>query len=505
MAISDTLVLGLDMGTSSVRAMLFDRRGSVVPERETQLGYAQRMTSDGGVDTDPEVLLLRTIDCVQQLMQMCTKRERSCIAGVGVSCFWHSILGVDKAGHAVTPLYSWADARSGSKVPELNTLFDATEYHSVTGSELHPSFWPAKLLWLRDCDTALFDSVARWMSFGEYITLRLFGDAPCSISMASGTGLFNQRKIDWDDTVVSKLPLRRDQLGQLVDRNDALSGLRQEFAQLLPDLKNVPWFPAVGDGACSNIGSAAVASDRIAINVGTSGAMRVIAGTARTVPGLFCYRVDRQNALVGGAFANGGNVYAWEHATLSLDDRAVNSRRMNTMTPDAHGLTILPFWAGERSPGWHMNARATITGMNLHTTPMDIVRASLESVAYTFDQTRRTLQEEYPSATEIVASGGALLHDPTWIQIMADVFGKPIITSKVFEASSRGAALIALNGLGLLPDLSKAPAYLGRTYKPNLSCFDQYARAAQRTQNLYEAMFGIDAQFKPSNTVKERT
>ncbi len=488
----NAVVLALDMGTSSVRAMLFDARGKALPEMEVQVPYAQRTTADGGVEMDAEVLLARTVDCVKQLLRKTEKSVLVRLAGVGVSCFWHSLVGVGADGRATTPVLSWADTRSQTQARMLQDKLSAADYHARTGCELHTSFWPAKLCWLADTQPDVVAKTQRWMSFGEFLTLRLFGQTGCSVSMASGTGLFDQNKADWDPQTLDALPVRADQFNPLVDRQESQHGLAHEFASALAPVKDLPWFPAQGDGACSNIGSGAVAQNRIAINVGTSGAMRVVveADTANIAPGLFCYRVDRKRFILGGAFAGGGNVYAWQHSVLQLDARPVAARRLGTMAPDSHGLTVLPFWAGERSPGWHIGARATMTGMNLHTTPLDILRASLEAVAYTFADVRDRLHSRYPDAQEIVASGGAILHSPPWVQIMADVFGSPITISEVAEASSRGAAIFALDGLGLISGLDDVPQYLGRSYKPVSERLDIYAKARERYEKLYDMMLG---------------
>ena len=488
----NSVVLALDMGTSSVRAMLFDVRGKALPEMEVQVPYAQRKTADGGVEMDAEVLLGRTVDCIKQLLRKTEKGTKARLAGVGVSCFWHSLVGVGEDGRATTPVYSWADTRSQAQATALRGKLDEADYHARTGCVLHTSYWPAKLCWLAETQPGVAAGARRWMSFGEYLSLRLFGQTGCSYSMASGTGLLDQNRADWDETTLAVLPIRAEQLNPLVDRQEAQRGLVREFATALAPVKDLPWFPSVGDGACSNVGSGAISQDRIAINMGTSGAIRVVVEADRVdiPPGLFCYRVDRKRFLLGGAFAGGGNIYAWQHDALQLDPRPVAARRLGTMPPDSHGLTVLPFWAGERSPGWHVGARATITGMNLHTTPLDILRASLEAVAYTFADVLDRLQKSYPDAREIVASGGAILHSPVWAQIMADVFGSPVTTSEVAEASSRGAAVLALDSLGLIGGLSDVPLYLGKAYKPVPDRHPVYEQARARYEALYNMMLG---------------
>ena len=486
------IVLTLDMGTSSVRAMLFDARGRALPQAEAQIPYAQTTTGDGGVETDAEALLGLTVRCLTQLLKATDRETAGRIAGVGISCFWHSLVGVGADNRAATPLLSWADTRARAQAEQLQRDLDEAAYHARTGCVLHTSYWPAKLRWLAETQPGTFGQARRWMSFAEYVALRLFGETKCSLSMASGTGVFDPNAKAWDEATLKDLPVAAGQLNVIADGKESQSGLTGEWSRALEALKDLPWFPAWGDGACSNVGSGATDAGRIAINLGTSGAMRVaVKADGVDIPaGLFCYRVDGARMLVGGAFANGGNVFAWAQKTLNLGDPKTAARAVAALPPDGHGLTVLPFWAGERSPGWHVGARATITGMNLHTTGADILRASEEAVAYTFAAVRDLLVAQYPSATEIVASGGALTHDPAWTQIMADAFGVPVTTSRVFEASSRGAALLALDSLGLISDLGDVPAYLGKTYTPDPARHAIYQKARARQEMLYAQMLG---------------
>ena len=223
------------------------------------------------------------------------------------------------------------------------------------------------------------------------------------------------------------LPLERDQLSALIDLDAPLSGLGPPFADRWPDLSRIPWVAAVGDGACSNVGSGCCAPERLALMVGTSGAMRVMGKTGRPpVPrGLWCYRANRSRFVMGGSLSNGGLLFEWMTGTLRLErDPESVERGLAEMPPDSHGLTLLPFLAGERSPGWQSKARAAVTGLSLHTRPIEILRASLESVAYRFAKIARLLEPVVPEDREIVASGGALLQSPVWMQIMADVLGQ---------------------------------------------------------------------------------
>jgi gluconokinase len=479
-------MLALDIGTSSVRAILYDCRGAIT-DHMAQVTYDMDTSQDGGAYIDADWLLAVVATTLDQFF---TEADRPQISGVAVTTFWHNILGVGSAGQAVTPLISWADTRPGSVIPQLKERLDEKATHDRTGCVLHPSYLPAKLLWLADHHPDTFTQAEQWMSIGEYLFLRLFGKTGCSISMASGTGLLNAHTCTWDMDTLSALPIEASQLSRLTDLNEPFMGLKDLYGTRWPALKNLPWYPAVGDGACSNIGSGCVTTDRMAIMVGTSGAMRVMwpAETFTIPEGLWCYRSDRRRILMGGALSNGGNVYGWMRSTLQLGENTTVEQAIATMAPDTHGLTVLPFWAGERSPGWHASARATITGMTLHTTPIDIMRASLEATAYCFASIYERLQSIHVEAKEMIASGAGLLQSPAWLQMMADVLGRPVIASAVSEASSRGAALLALEACGRLADLAEAPVPLDKTYDPDMANHTRYREAMARQQDLYEIL-----------------
>ncbi len=477
------LVVTLDVGSSSVRALCFDARGQALGER--QLDYEMDTMPDGGVEIDAERLLALTAEAVDGLL-VDLGPSASDIAAVAMSTFWHTVLGVGGDGRASTPLYSWADTRSADAVDALRARLDEKAYHARTGCVLHPSYLPARLLWLHARDPASFGAARCFLSFGEYWHLRLFGETRCSVSMASATGLFDQHALTWDAPVLEALGLDPSRLAPLADLDVPLSGLRGEFADRWPALRRVPWLPALGDGACSNIGAGCTGPDRAALMVGTSGAMRVCWPTdAFPVPrGLWCYRVDRRRVLLGGALSNGGSVYAWLAETLRLGAPEEIERQIAAMSPDAHGLTVLPFLAGERSTGWLPHARAAFVGLSLATRPIDLIMAGLETVAYRFALIHERLREACPRADEIIATGGALGASPAWTQIMADVLGIPVTPSLESEASSRGAALLALEALGL-SSLTDAPGRLGAPIAPDPGRHARYRDGLARHRELY--------------------
>jgi gluconokinase len=491
-------VLSLDIGTSSIRASVWDRTGNPVPEWASKVKYPLNVTDDGGVEAKIADIVASAAGAIDTVLAAAGSRAGQ-IAGVGMCSLASSLLGVDAQGQPTTPVYTWADTRPAPQVATMRRNWDVEALHERTGCVAHTSYLPARFLWLQETQPAAFRATRHWMSLGEYLALQFLGVHPCSLSLASWTGLLNRHTLEWDATTLDKLPVHVEQLSTLTDVAEPMQGLTPAYADRWPALRAVPWFPAVGDGVTANLGSGCDTPDEVALTVGTSGAMRVVVpgGVARLPPGLWVYRVDRRRALFGGALSNGGNLFDWMRHTLQLGDPAARDAALSALPPDGHGLTMLPFFAGERSPGWNPNARAAIIGLSLATAPLEILQAGLVAVAYRFALIYRDLVAQVPAARHFVASGGGLLHNPAWMQIMADVLGQPVTAGTVDEASSRGNALLALEALGVIPRAGALPVPPGPTYTPRTEHHAVYAAALARHEALYTALLGEQRTHEP--------
>lgn len=481
-------LLAIDIGSSSVRAGFYDRLGRAIAGTEHQHAHDIQTTGAGAAEADPDKMLNRVWQCVDAVLRS-ARIDDEHIAGVVTSTFVSNILGIDDTGTAVTPLITYADTRAATDAAQLRQELDEPAIHDRTGCHLHSSYLPARFRWFARTRPEQFARVARWISLGEYMHMQIFGEAAVSYSVASWTGLLHRRRLEWDQDLLAALPVSADALSPLTDIDAPQRGLQTPFAKRWPALADVPWFPAVGDGAAANVGSGCVSDDTVALTIGTTSAMRTVTEQPPAhVPGaLWCYRVDRRRSLLGGALSEGGGVYAWMADTLQLGSGDVE-RALSDMEPAAHDLTVLPFWAGERSPGWNDSARATVHGLSFATTPLDILRAGLEAVAYRLALVYEKIAEELPETPTIVASGGALHNSRSWCQIIADVLGRPISLTHAEEASSRGAALLALEALGEISTVADAPAIRGATYEPNTAHYERYRDARARQQELYAAL-----------------
>ena len=487
------LVLALDIGSSSTRAALFDAHGRRLAGTLHQVPYRLDTTPDGGATLDPT----RLVDAVAATIDgALAAAPDASVQAVGVSTFWHSLMGVDRDGRARTPVYTWADTRAAGAAAHLRQTLDGEGHHRRTGTVLHSSYPLAKLVWLQRAMPELAAGVHRWLSFGEYLFLTLLGEATCSISMASGTGLFDQARLTWDPDALDAAGITSDDLSPISD--EPVVGLRPTFAARWPGLARAAWFPALVDGACSNLGSGAIGRGRLAITIGTTAALRLLwAGDpVPPPPGLWLYRLDARHVLLGGALSEGGNLHDWVCTRFRLPDPPERDAALAAMPPDSHGLTWLPLLAGERSPGWEPHARGALAGLTLDTDPVAVLRAAMEAVAYRVALVARLLDAAAPGERTIIASGSALLRNPIWLQILSDVLGRPLLAGAAPEASLTGAALMALARLlrevGGQPDLldriAAGPVPAAARYDPDPDRHHTYQSAIARQERLYRRL-----------------
>ena len=483
-------VLALDIGTSSVRAVIYDIRGRMRPTTLSDVPYKVRTVEPGEVSSDPDELIKLIAQSIDGALSA-ARKDNAEILAAGVSCYWHSLLGVDRSGRPTTELFTWADTRSTRETRDLRARFDEGAYHARTGCFFHASYWPSKLRWLRATRPSAVRRTVRWMSLGEYLYQELFGESPVSYSMASGTGLLDVNRCQWDAQALKLAGIQVKALARLSDWDHPLRSLRPSFARRWPELSEIPWYLPVGDGGLANVGAGALSPRWACATIGTSGAMRVLLERERVaVPwGTFVYRLDRRRFVLGGALSEGGNVVRWFTDVLGLQNKKKLKHAAAALAPDSHGLTILPFWAGERSPNWRGDARAVIAGLSLGSQPDQMLRAAMEAITYQLVTVASAMRRAVNRPESVIATGGQLIHSPAWSQMLADALNQRVMTSPEPEASSRGAALLVLHALGKLPRLWSTTPARGRVFRPRARVHSIYEGARRRQQDLYDLLF----------------
>ncbi len=446
MSASDTLILAIDVGTSRIKSAIFNSRGLPLAGTAGESVQAVKSSPDGGLEMDPAVLRRSFRAAFDQTLAS-PAAQGSRIAAVGVSCFWHGLLGLNDRDRPVTPVYTWADSRCRTQAAKLRDRLSEKEVHRRTGCMLRSSFWPAKLLWLKENSPSVFGSVARWVSPMEWIEADFAGKAPGSVSMASGTGLFNLATGSWDCELLDVCGVKEGRIQTPCDQGRSVPArLWRRYPALIDSL----WFPAIGDGAAGNLGSGATVKGLAAVNLGTSSAVRVLDanGPGKAPFGLFHFLLDKDRCLIGGASSNAGNLWKWCLDNLRLvDGEAVEAALARRRHP-RHGLTVVPFWTAERAPFWEESLPGVIHGLRQSTTALDILQACSEAASYRVALILETLEASLGEALEVVVSGGGARSRRT-LRRLADVLGRPVASSGEAEASLRGAFVHALTRLGI--------------------------------------------------------
>ena len=297
--------------------------------------------------------------------------------------------------------------------------------------------------------------------------------------MASGTGMVNQIAGTWDDELLRLAGVKAAQLGEISDE-PLLTG--KVLSRKFPALAEARWFPGIGDGAANNLGCGATESGLAAVNFGTSAAMRiVVSGKRPRVPfGLFCYRIDERRWLVGGAISNAGSTRAWASEQFRVSEGEALEKALWKRRYPVEGLTVLPFLTAERAPTWPDAIPACILGMHQATTPLDLFQAVTDATYLRLGWIERILRERVARAPLAITISGGVLKSSSAMRRLADIFGREIFANTEPEGSLRGAAVIAIEHLGL----SVRPLRQGKSYQPDAQVHEAYRRAGDRQIRL---------------------
>jgi gluconokinase len=478
------LVVAIDIGSSSVRAGLFRGDGTPQPRTFVQVAYQPTIDGRGGVSVEFPGLL----DVLGQTVDRFVARAGARLDGVvavGVSCFLHSLAALDRDARPITPLLTWADTTSAAKADELRGRLDQATTWQQTGAPFHPSYWPAKILALRD---VAGPRAVRWAGAPELLFGALTGRPSMDLSHASGTGLLDRRSGTWHANLLETLSLDAPALPAISPPGTSAT-LSGSAAARWPALASARWFVPWSDALSGNVGLGSVAGGPAALQVGTSGAIRAIVGQPAPVlpDGLFGHRLADGTALVGGQLSEGGGVAAAVARLLGRSMASLESAAAE-LAPAAHGLAVLPYLAGERGPGYHAAARGALTGIGLATAPDEVFRAVLESIAIDFAVLDRRLATVLGGPPRIVASGGALAKSPLLAEILAAALRRPIELSSEGEASTRGAAVLALAAAGIIASPGALASPPTRTIEPDPAAVDAYRAAADRQADVYSRL-----------------
>jgi len=476
----DPLVLALDIGSTATRGGVYDASGRPVHHLQHKVPHAFTVAPDGTSVIDPDQVTLeveQVIDAVTGDPGLATR-----IVGVAMDTFAASLIAVNQAGRALTPCLTYADSRSAEAVTALRAELDEYALQQRTGTRLHTSYHAPRLRWLTAAQPRVVARAARWWSLGEFVWARLIGQPLAGTSTVAWTGLLDRRTGEFDSRLVTAVGLSPEQLSPPRDMADPAP---PPAPARWPVLARAVWFPVITDGFASNIGSGATDATVLTAATATSGALRVLLdGPADPLPfGLWNYRVDAARTLLGGAINDVGRAVSWAQSTLRLSPALAD---VLTAAPTNATPLVLPYLTGERAPGWLGGARAVFGGLSAATDAETLFRGIIEGVAITYARVADELRPAAAQIVEVAAAGRVSNDQPEWLQILADVLGRPVTHVIGRRATQRGTALLALDVLA--PDTPRAPRVTGTTYEPRPANVEHYAQRRAQFAEIYDTL-----------------
>lgn len=465
--------LGVDIGTTSTKAVLFDKSGKILAA--DTVFYALETPSPLVAEQDPEEIFRAVLSSVRKTIRK-SEIDTNQLKLVSFSSAMHSLIAVDAKGNLLTQSITWADTRSSKHAKYIKERLNGHEIYLRTGTPIHAMSPLSKLLWLKDEKPEVFEEAAKFIGIKEFVFQELFGEYVVDHSIASATGLFNLRELNWDKEALGVAGITPEQLARPVPTTHQLTGLVSEHALFMGIPEDVPFIIGASDGVLANLGVDAIEPGVLAVTIGTSGAIRTVTTEPKTDPKgrTFCYALTENHWVVGGPVNNGGIVLRWlrdEFASsevetakrLGIDPYDVLTKIAETVNPGADGLLFHPYLTGERAPLWDANARGSFFGLSIHHKKQHMIRAVLEGIVFNLYTVLLAVEELTGEPTRIQASGG-FARSGMWRQLMADVFDKPVVIPESFESSCLGAVVLGMYAIGEVDDFSIVSEMIGQTH-----------------------------------------
>lgn len=468
-----SLYLGVDIGTTSTKSVLFAEAGKVLSMHHVE--YPLYSPAPAIAEQDPEEIF----QAVLETMKVAIKKANINVQNlklVSFSSAMHSVLAIDENGKPLTRCITWADSRSTAWAKKIKEEHNGLDIYRRTGTPIHPMSPLAKLAWLREDQPEIFKKAHKFIGIKEYVFYKLFDEFVIDYSIASATGMFHLENLAWDKEALQVAGVTEDKLAKPVPTTHYLSGLKDSYQSELGIPADTPFVVGASDGVLSNLGVNAIDPGVVAVTIGTSGAIRTVTDKPVTDPKgrIFCYCLTENHWVVGGPVNNGGMTFRWVRDELAssevetakrlgIDPYEVLTKIASRVTPGADGLLFHPYLAGERAPLWNANARGSFFGLGLHHKKEHMVRAVLEGVILNLYTVMLALQEVIGAPKQIQATGG-FARSELWRQMMADIFDQEVIVPESFESSCLGAVVLGMYALGEIDDFSIMKELVGSTH-----------------------------------------
>jgi len=481
------MYLGLDLGTSSLKALLIDGDQRILGSASAPLTVER--PHPGWSEQDPDSWITATKAALAELAKT-HAAELAKVRGIGLSGHMHGATTIDKHGKVIRPCILWNDTRSFKEAAALDA---DPQFRRLTGNIVFPGFTAPKLKWMAANEPEAFARVAKVLLPKDYLRLWLSGESISEMSDSAGTSWLDVGKRAWDDGLLSATGLDRSQMPSLVEGTDQAGALRAEAASELGLPAGIPIAGGAGDNAASACGMGTVADGQAFASLGTSGVL--FAANNRYLPNpdsavhAFCH------ALPGtwhqmGVILSATDSLTWLSGITSTDPSALSAELGDSLVAPGSVL-FLPYLSGERTPHNDASIRGCFAGLGHESDRAAMTRAVVEGVAYAFRDSLAALAQAGTSLSRVTAIGGGSRSN-YWIEALATVLGMPV---DIPEGGDFGAAFGAAR-LGLIaaeeadPFAICTPPATARTIQPNRDLSAAFDEAYLKYRTLYPAIKG---------------
>ena len=479
------VILGLDIGTSSSKALIIDEKGRTLGFASSS--YDFDTPRPGYAEQDAEQLFDATLKAINDAMGMVGD---SCdVVAIGITGQMHGLVALDKDKKPVGKIIIWADKRSSEIKPELEGL----NLEKKTKNPFSAGFLLPSLVWVKKNNPVSFAAIRYVMLPKDYIRFRLTGNIGTDFSDASGTFLFNTETESWDKEAIESLGLSGICFPEIHRSAEIAGTLQTEAAARCLISEDTPVVYGGGDSPMQLVGNGLVSEGQLCTNIGTASQINYICRNPLNVWNKLntFHHIPDNLWITVGASLNGGIALKW--AKKAFFDNHVDFNGMDMLAkdskPGANGVVFLPFLCGERSPYMNPDAKGILYGLTISTEQHDIVRSIMESVVFSFRDCLEVILANGQKTDDVIIAAGGGARSPLWLQIQADVLKKEIrVFDEAIEAA-KGACLTAAVGAGLYSSFEEAAAELAphkfTSYYPDPANFSVYDDRFEVYRSLY--------------------
>ena len=430
------MLLGIDLGTSSVKVAVMAEDGSV--KQVASAGYAMDSPRPGWAETDPTAWWLATRSAVTSL----SAAHLRAIDAIGLAGQMHGVVLTGEDGRALRPAILWADGRSTDEVDRYRRL-DAGLLRRLANPPATGMAGPT-LLWLKTHESSLFAS-ARWaLQPKDWLRMQLTGEAYGEPTDASATLLYDLVDDGWAERVLHELDIRADLLPELVASHDVAGRLTTEAGEELGIKAGIPVAAGAADTAASLVGLGVLAPGPVVLTIGTGAQITTVRNELRPDPTKRTHvfrTVEKGKWYSMAAILNAGLALDWVRRLFGVEwDTLYGSAAQ--VPAGSGGVSFFPYLVAERTPHLDAGARACWSGIGLHHGREHLLKAALEGVAFSLREAMEALQATGISMADLQLGGGGSV-DPRWCQMLADVLGMRLLSVDSQAGAARGAALLA--------------------------------------------------------------